>query len=249
MFSTDWDLATLHQKADAIITEIVHCGKAETYCFPSLLSPLPISPNCFSKPQMMIIASGYPERAGVWSYTLLEEAKQNPEILSQTSVASYFEQFDSSRTSLVFLNPQAESMNTKAEEAIPIYLKQLHAIYQHVLSLQTSPRIVLYGFSLGGEVILRFLQENQNYALQTSKLVLVDPSPPSIGRRKLKPHLLSLVDDSWFYGLAHEDGSYGEFAEFAKMRLKIKPQLFHAEKHGEMPHMILLDLFDKLEKL
>ena len=36
-------------------------------------------------------------------------------------------------------------------------------------------------------------------------------------------------------------------AEFAKMRLKIKPQLFHAEKHGEMPHMILLDPSDKLE--
>lgn len=245
MFSEDWDIEKLDNRAAEIIDELIDKGQA---CFKEFTEggfKLPASSNIDDVEHVLVVCSGYPERTGAWSYTLLEQSMKDSTVLAQVSMEPYFPK-DLSQFGVLFINPNAPELQSPPEASIPEYLRQLTHVFE--VFAKQQKKICLMGYSLGGDVILRFLQENIQCVEQTGKLIFVDPSPPSLGRRKLKPEVLSLVEQAFFVGLGDKDGNPGEFAEFTKMRLKIKPKLVHCESHGAIPNVVQPMIWDVMKK-
>ncbi len=235
MFSEEWNLEQLNTKADQILQACVRKGLAKYISIPGLNIQLPASIHVENAAYIMLVCSGYPEHAGVWSYTLLEASMADTESLQKTSMECYFQKIPK-QIGLIVLNPHAEKLETPPEASISVYVSQLKAIYQH-FSQKKDVKFLLTGYSLGGEGIIQFLQHNLDCLDRTHTLIFIDPTPPSLGRRKLEPRVLELVDQSLFYGLCDEEGKPGEFAEFTTMRLKIKPHLITCQVHGAMPNL------------
>ncbi|MBF0279617.1 MAG: hypothetical protein HQM13_17595 [SAR324 cluster bacterium] len=247
MFSEEWDLEFLNQRADQILQELLAEGLVKTVMVPGLKIELPASANIEHVQSVMFVCSGYPEIAGVWSYSLLEQSMKQKELLEKTSMAPYFRETPEN-VGLIVLNPHVHELKSPPETSIPEYLFQLDQLY-NFFNRSKNVKIILLGYSLGGEVILRFLQENLSFVEKTHKLIFIDPTPPSIGRRKLENGVLELVDQALFYGLCDGDGNPGEFAEFTKMRLKIQPNLIPCQSHGEMPNLIWPQLQKELRTI
>ena len=247
LFSEEWDLENLNQKANRILKELISEGWAKYISLPKLTTKLPASSNIETVDSIVIVCSGYPEIAGAWAYSLLEQSSKQPELLEKTSMAPYFRQIPN-KVGLVVLNPHIEALKTPPEASIPVYLTQLVQLYQYFIQ-KKHVKLILLGYSLGGDIILRFLQDHPSYADKTHKLIFIDPTPPSIGRRKLEPKVLELVDQALFFGLCDKEGHPGEFAEFTKMRLKIQPELISCETHGEMPNLIWPQLQKELQRI
>ncbi|MBF0236397.1 MAG: alpha/beta hydrolase [SAR324 cluster bacterium] len=246
MFSEEWNFDQLQQMSADILASLENRKLMQPWQLESF--SLPASPDIESRKQVLIIASGYPEHAGVWSYTLLEKSIQAQEWRNKASMESWFERFYQSSTGIIVLNPH-HPLKQPPEDSLPVYLAQLTAIYQRLMGLPNIPDIALMGYSLGGDVILRFLQEFPQYIAQTKGLVLVDPSPPQTGRRKMVPELARLMDHATLYGMMNEEGLPGEFAEIAKMRLKLTPELVQCQYHGEVPSVVLNLVCDQLNQL
>ena len=247
LFSEEWDLEDLNEKANQILEELIAEGWAQYISLPNAPTKLPATINIETAESIVIVCSGYPEMAGAWAYSLLEKSSTHPELLETTSMAPYFRKIPDN-VGLVVLNPHEEELKSPPDASIPIYLSQLVQLYQY-FSQRENTRLILLGFSLGGDVILRFLQNYPTYADKTYKLIFIDPTPPSIGRRKLAPKVLELVDQALFFGLCDQEGRPGEFAEFTKMRLKIQPDLIPCESHGQMPNLIWPQLQKELQKI
>jgi len=237
MFSEEWDLNSLNQQTNQIIKNLEQEGLAAYWSLSPEMSPLPISVNLSKVRQVVVVCSGYPEWAGVWSYTLLEKSHQEKEALEKTTMAPYFRDLAETEIGLVVLNPHAPDLNPVLEDSLVTYVSQLQQVYEALSQQSDQVQIVLLGFSLGGDAIYRFLQTNPQHLARTSKLVLIDPSPPHVGRRKMNPEVGELVDQALFYGKGTEEGLPDEFAEVTKMRLKIKPELITCQYHGEMPNL------------
>lgn len=248
MYSENWDLEKLNSQANQILIDLEKEGKCSFISLNDNVK-LPASFNIKSANYIMVICSGYPENAGVWSYTLLEESEREQDKLAKTTMAPYFEELPD-QVGVVVLNPHEGELISPpeaSEASIEIYISQLNQVLEYFKNSDVS--FILLGFSLGGDVILQFLSQYPQFIGKISKLIFIDPTPPSLGRRKLKPELLDLVDSALFYGLSDLDGNPGEFAEFTKMRLKIKPELVPCESHGEMPNLILTRLCEELKNL
>lgn len=245
LYSEEWDLEKLNSKANQILIDLEKEGKCSFKSFNGSIK-LPTSSNRESAKHIMIICSGYPENAGVWAYSLLEESERKSDKLAKTTMAPYFEELPD-HVRIVVLNPHEGELISPPEASIETYIFQLNQVLEYFKNSDVS--FMLLGFSLGGDVILRFLSQYPQFIGKISKLIFIDPTPPSLGRRKLKPELLELVDNALFYGLSDLDGNPGEFAEFTKMRLKIKPELVPCESHGEMPNLILSRLCEELKNL
>ena len=238
MFSEDWDFNLLNQKAAGVIESLREEGLAQYLSLPNSNIQFPASSNIEHAKHVVIIASGYPEHAGVWSYTLLEKGLQDAEWFKKASMEPYFRKLCSSEVGLIFLNPHLD-LRDQPEESMPVYLSQMEELYKYFLSQKENRDLTLLGYSLGADAILRFLHTHPQYVQNTRKLIIIDSSPPHMGRRKLHPDVIDLLDSASFYGMGTEDGLPGEFAEIIKMRLKIKPELFTCQFHGEMPNLVL----------
>ena len=247
LFSEAWNLEDLNRKAEQVLHELEAEGWIKYIVPPKSTAKLPVSRDYENAEKIVIICSGWPEVAGVWAYSLLEESNRRNELLAKTTMAPFF-RYLPENMGLIVLNPHAEKLNTPPETSIPIYLSQLVHLYQFAIRTEKQ-KIVLLGYSLGGEAILRFLQEHSKYAEITHQLIFIDPTPPSIGRRRLNPGVRQLVEQAIFYGLSDQKGNPGEFAEFTKMRLGIQPTLVPCDTHGAMPNLIWPRLQKELQTL
>ncbi|MBF0287183.1 MAG: hypothetical protein HQM14_05135 [SAR324 cluster bacterium] len=236
MFSEEWNLQELDTKADKILEKVINQGLAKYISVPELNIKLPASINVENNKYVMIVCSGYPEHAGVWSYTLLEESRHGKGSLKKISMECYFQEIPE-QIGIVVMNPHAEKLEMQPHDSIAIYVSQLKALCRY-LTQSKSIKLLLMGYSLGGEGIIQFLQQNPDQLDRIHKLILIDPTPPSLGRRKLAPKVLELVDHAFFYGLCDQEGKPGEFAELTKMRLKITPHLIPCDLHGAMPNLV-----------
>ncbi|MFH1964996.1 MAG: hypothetical protein ABIJ42_05585, partial [Acidobacteriota bacterium] len=188
---------------------------------------------------ILVVCSGYPEHAGVWSYTLLDKSLEEPGWFEKTSMEPYFRDLYGTDIGLIVLNPHAEGLKKIPDESLDIYLSQLQRVYEYRCSKRAGgAKIVLLGFSLGGEVVLRFLQTHRRYTEFTKGLILIDPVPPTIGRQNMYPDLLELVDKALFYGVGDSEGRPEKLAEFTKQILHITPQVISCQYHGEMPNRV-----------
>ncbi len=247
MFSDDWDLDLLNQKAAGVIEELENQEIAKYFSIPGENFSLPASSNIETVQRILVVCSGYPEHAGVWSYTLLDKSLAEPEWFEKTSMEPYFRDLYDTDIGLIVLNPHAEELKKIPDESLDIYLLQLQRVYEYICYKQAEGvRIVLLGFSLGGEVVLRFLQTHPRYAEFTKGLILIDPVPPTTGRQNMYPALLELVDKARFYGVGDSEGRPEKLAEFTENILNIAPRVFSCKYHGEMPNRVRPDVIQLL---
>lgn len=238
-FSEDWDLDLLNHNAARVIEDLAREGIATTFHVPGVSLSLPATSNIETAESIVVVCSGYPEHAGVWSYTLLDKSADDPEWLKKTTMEPYFRDLHDTDTALIVLNPHAQELKEIPDASIGIYLSQLQHLYDHLASERGDGiQCLLLGFSLGGEVVLRYLHGHPHHTRFTRGLVLIDPVPPSIRRPAMSPELSALVDQASFYGFEDLEGQPGELVEYTKKILQITPELVSCRYHGEMPNRV-----------
>lgn len=250
MFSEDWDLDLLNREAALVIKKLENEGIAKYFSVPGEKFSLPASSNIEIAERIVVVCSGYPEHAGVWSYTLLDKSFEAPEWFEKTSMEPYFRDLYDTDIGLIVLNPHAEDLKQIPDEALEIYLFQLQRLYEYLCFTRAKGvKLVLLGFSLGGEVILRFLQTYPRYTEFTKGLILIDPVPPSIGRQNMYPELSELVGKARFYGFGDSERRPGKLAEFTKKILNVTPEVFSCHYHGEMPNRVWSKVLQELPNI
>jgi pimeloyl-ACP methyl ester carboxylesterase len=185
-----------------------------------------MTPNAFDKRLIAVAVLGYPERARVWSYTLLRQSHT-----SESSMEPYFREFAKHDFGLVAIDPNCFGPDIEGDS----FIYQLERV---VADIAPDRKIGFIGFSMGGKILVEFLEQRPELLGRTTGLVLIDPTLPnrlSIGNiRRL------LDNDTLLIASQGEDQSPGEIAS---VLLDI-PKISFPGIHGEMPNKALGRIID-----
>ncbi|MFX0062730.1 MAG: hypothetical protein ACFFC7_11170 [Candidatus Hermodarchaeota archaeon] len=177
------------------------------------------TPNALKKQFVGILALGYPEKVGVWSYTLLKEGR-----IDASSMAAYFQAFLEHDWGLIAINPHFFGPDSSGA----VYLSQLETV---VKDLAQDTKIGLIGFSMGGLGVIGYLTENKNILSQIVGIILLDPLiMSSLGNNEINTFLQK---NSLLFSAGA--GSLGEQAS----RLLRIPEIAIEGIHGEIPSKAL----------
>jgi pimeloyl-ACP methyl ester carboxylesterase len=179
------------------------------------------TPNAFDKRFIAVAVLGYPERAGVWSYTLLRQSR-----IRESSMESYFHEFAKHGFGLVAIDPNCFGPDIEGDS----FIYQLERV---VADVTPGKKIGFMGFSMGGKILVEFLERRPELLGRTAGLVLIDPTLPN---RLSVGNLRRLLDnDTLLIASQSEDQSPGEIAS---VLLNI-PKISFLGIHGEMPNKAL----------
>ncbi|MHC4461500.1 MAG: hypothetical protein ACYS30_08700 [Planctomycetota bacterium] len=183
-----------------------------------------ITPNAFDKKLIAIAVLGYPEQVGVWSYTLLRQSR-----VSESSMEPYFSEFGKHDFGLVAINPNFFSPDIEGDS----FIYQLERV---VADIAPDKKIGFIGFSMGGRIVVDFLEQRRELLGRVAGLVLIDPTLPN---RLEVGNIRSLLDnDTLLIASQGEDTSPGEIAS---VLLQI-PKISFDGIHGEMPNKALAQI-------
>jgi pimeloyl-ACP methyl ester carboxylesterase len=189
-----------------------------------------ITPDAFEKELVVIAVLGYPERAGVWSYTLLRQSR-----IAESSMEPYFREFDAHGFGLVAIDPNYSGPDIEGDS----FVYQLERV---VADIAPAKRIGFIGFSMGGKILVEFLEQRPEILDRVAGLVLIDPTLPN---RLSVGHIRPLLDDgTLLIASQSEDPSPGEIAS---VLLDI-PKISYPGIHGEMPSKALGRVIDFYEQ-
>ena len=104
-----------------------------------------ITPNAFDKKLVAIAVLGYPEQAGVWSYTLLRQSR-----ISESSMEPYFHEFGKHDFGLLAINPNFLGPDIEGDS----FIYQLERV---ISDIADDKKIGFIGFSMGGKILVEFL--------------------------------------------------------------------------------------------
>ena len=180
-----------------------------------------ITPDAFDKKLIVIAVLGYPERAGVWSYTLLRQSR-----ISESSMESYFHEFGSNNFGLVAIDPNFFGPDIEGDS----FIYQLERV---VADIDTDRKISFIGFSMGGKILVEFLEQHPELLDRMVGLVLIDPTLPN--RLKVE-NIRRLLDNDTL--LIASEGEVNSPGEISSMLLQI-PKISFPGIHGEMPNKSL----------
>ena len=180
-----------------------------------------MTPNAFDKQLIAIAVLGYPERAGVWSYTLLSQSR-----IDESSMEPYFREFGEHGFGLVAIDPNCFGPDIEGDS----FIYQLERV---IADIAPGRKTGFIGFSMGGKILVEFLEQRPELLARVAGLVLIDPTLPnrlSVGniRRLLDNNTLLVASQG-------EDQSPGEIAS---VLLSI-PKISLPGIHGEMPNKAL----------
>lgn len=180
-----------------------------------------ITPDAFDKTLIVVAVLGYPELAGVWSYTLLRQER-----IEESSMEPYFREFGKHEIGLVAINPNLLGPDIEGGS----FIYQLQRVISDVAG---NKKIGFIGFSMGGRILVDFLQQHPEHLDRTAGLALIDPTLPNrleVGniRRLLDNDTLLIASKSD----VHSPG------EIASVLLGISKISFPGI-HGEMPNKAL----------
>ncbi len=180
-----------------------------------------VTPNAFDKKLVAIAVLGYPEQAGVWSYTLLSQAR-----IDESSMELYFHEFSQHDIGLVAINPNFLGPDIEGDS----FIYQLERV---ISDIAADKKIAFIGFSMGGKILVEFLQQRSELLNRVAGLALIDPTLPNrldVGniRRLLDNDTLLIASQSD----VHSPG------EIASALLGI-PKISFPGIHGEMPNKAL----------
>ena len=190
----------------------------------------PITPGAFDKQLIVIAVLGYPERAGVWSYTLLSQSRT-----SEASMEPYFREFGRHGLGLVAIDPNCFGPDIEGD----CFVYQLERV---VADVTAGAKIGFIGFSMGGKILVEFLEARPELLRRTAGLVLIDPTLPNrLSVRYVRP---LLDENTLLIASQGEDHSPGEIAS----ALLDVPSISFAGIHGQMPDKALGKIVEFFEQ-
>ncbi len=179
------------------------------------------TPNPFDKKFISIAVLGYPEQVGVWSYTLLRQS-----CINQSSMEPYFYEFGKQGFGLVAINPNFFGPDIEGQS----FIYQLERV---VADIVPDKKIGFIGFSMGGKIVVEFLEQHPDLLDRVAVLVLIDPTLPN--RLKIE-NIRKLLDNNTL--LIASEGEVTSPGEIASTLLQI-PKISFPGIHGEMPNKAL----------
>ncbi len=188
------------------------------------------TPGAFDKKLIVIAALGYPEQAGVWSYTLLRQSR-----IAESSMEPYFREFAGRDIGLIAINPNSIAPDIEGDSFI-------YQLEQVVADVGADKKIGLMGFSMGGMIVVDFLQERPELLDRVSGLTLIDPT---LSNRLEVGNIRSLLDNDTL--LIASQGEVTSPGEIASVLLEI-PKISFPGIHGEMPHKSLTEIIEFYEQ-
>ncbi len=219
------DEAELQKTADQVVANMLAANVAEIKSYTDErvgkeYSNL-ITPNAFDKKLIIVAVLGYPEQVGVWSYTLLRQSRIN-----ESSMESYFHEFGEHDFGLVAINPNFFGPDIEGDS----FIYQLERV---VADIATDKKIGFIGFSMGGKILVEFLEQRPKLLDRVVGLVLIDPTLPN---RLKVGNIRRLLDNDTL--LIASEGQVNSPGEIASVLLQI-PKISFAGIHGEMPNKSL----------
>ncbi len=226
--------AELEKTAARIVADMVAAGVAQRKLYIDERLGKEYSnlttPDAFDKQLIVIAVLGYPERAGVWSYTLLSQSR-----ISESSMETYFREFGRRGFGLVAIDPNCFGPDIEGES----FVYQLERV---VADVAPGTKMGFIGFSMGGKVVVEFLEQRPELLERVAGLVLIDPTLPN---RLSVRHVRSLLDeDTLLIASQGQDYSPGEIASAL---LEI-PSVSFAGIHGQMPSKALGRIIEFFEQ-
>jgi pimeloyl-ACP methyl ester carboxylesterase len=185
-----------------------------------------ITPDTFDKKLIAIAVLGYPEQVGVWSYTLLRQSR-----ISESSMEPYFSEFGRHGLGLVAINPNFFGPDMEGDS----FVYQLEKV---VADISPDKKIGFMGFSMGGRIVVDFLQQHAELVERMAGLVLIDPTLPN---RLEAGSIRRLLDNDTL--LIASKGDVSSPGEIASVLLQI-PKISFAGIHGEMPNKALARIIE-----
>lgn len=180
-----------------------------------------ITPGAFDKKLIVIAVLGYPEQAGVWSYTLLCRER-----IEESSMEPYFREFNRYNFGLVAINPNFLAPDIEGDS----FIYQLERVISEITN---DKKIGFIGFSMGGRILVEFLQQRPELHGRVAGLVLIDPTLPN---RLQVGNIRRILDDDTL--LIASQGEVHSPGEIASVLLGI-PKISFPGIHGEMPNKAL----------
>ncbi len=185
-----------------------------------------ITPNAFEKKLIAIAVLGYPEQVGIWSYTLLSQSR-----IAESSMQPYFNEFAQNDFGLIAINPNCLAPDIEGDSFI-------YQLEQVVSDIAPDKKIGFIGFSMGGKVLIDFLQQRPEFLERTAGLVLIDPT---LSNRLDVGNILTLLDThTLLIASKGEDYSPGDIAS-ALLQI---PKISIPGIHGEMPNIALPQIIE-----
>lgn len=228
------DESELRKMADQIVADIVARDVAEKKFYPDERVGRQywnlITPGAFERRLVIIAALGYPEQAGVWSYTLLRRSR-----IAESSMEQYFRQFAERDFGLVAINPNFFGPDIKGDS----FIYQLERV---VADIGPGRKIAFLGFSMGGKIVVDFLQDRPELLSRVAGLVLIDPT---LSNRLEVGNIRRLLDSDTL--LIASRGEVTSPGEIASTLLEI-PKITFSGIHGEMPNKALPTILTFLER-
>lgn len=179
------------------------------------------TPDAFSKKLIVVTVLGYPEQVGVWSYTLLRESR-----IDESSMEPYFREFAEHDFGLVAINPNFFKPDIEGD-SFHYQLEQVMAL------IPVERKTGFIGFSMGGKILVEFLEQHPELLNQVAGMVLIDPTLPN----RLQIHnIRNLLDSDTL--LVASEGEVNSPGMIASALLGI-PRISFPGIHGEMPNKAL----------
>jgi pimeloyl-ACP methyl ester carboxylesterase len=188
------------------------------------------TPGAFEKALVVIAVLGYPEHVGVWSYTLLRQSR-----IPESSMVPYFEKFAEHDIGLVAINPNCFDPDIEGDSFV-------YQLEQAVADTGPGKRLGFMGFSMGGKVVVDFLQQRPELLDRVAGLVLIDPTLPN---RLAIGNIRNLLDNQTL--LIASENEVTSPGEIASVLLEI-PNMSLPGIHGEMPNRALADILAFYER-
>lgn len=219
------DVVELDRAAEQTVVGMLARGVAEKIFYTDervdKVYPNLMTPNAFDKELVTIAVLGYPEKVGVWSYTLLRQSR-----ISDSSMEPYFRQFGEHKIGLVAINPNFFHPDLEGDS----FTYQLERVVAHIAP---NKKMGFIGFSMGGRILVEYLAQRSYLIDRVAGLVLLDPvlrnEQDLAGIRRL------LDNDTLLIASQCERRSPGKIAS----ALLGIPSISVPGFHGEMPNKAL----------
>lgn len=189
-----------------------------------------ITPNAFEKKLIAVAVLGYPEQVGVWSYTLLSQSR-----IAESSMEPYFNVFARNDFGLIAINPNCLAPDIEGDSFI-------YQLEQVVADISPDKKIGFIGFSMGGKVLIDFLQHRPELLGRTAGLALIDPT---LSNRLDVGNIRTLLDTHTLL-IASKGENYSP-GDIASALLQI-PKISFPGIHGEMPNKALPQIINFYKK-
>jgi pimeloyl-ACP methyl ester carboxylesterase len=217
--------AELRKTTDKIVTDMISANLAQKKVYTDNRIGKEyfnlITPNAFEKKLIAIAVLGYPEQVGVWSYTLLSQLR-----IDESSMEPYFNEFARNDFGLIAINPNCLAPDIEGDSFI-------YQLEQVVSDIAPDKKIGFIGFSMGGKVLIDFLQQRPELLDRTAGLVLIDPT---LSNRLDVGNIRTLLDNNTLL-IASKGEDYSP-GDIASALLQI-PKISIPGIHGEMPNIAL----------